>query len=393
MRTVRIVTTGLLGLSLAASAASAQARLYSLSPSGALYSGDPLAGGFQLEVDTGQPANSLAQIGNRLYIGTTSGQILAYNQDNGTLQLAATVPNDATDMAVHEADLLISGSDGSVVRVNPRKGLLEQTFQSDFDVQALAIDGDVLYAGTPFGVFQKLDLTSPADFAFAGVCGGPINSMAFTESELYLGDSTGQVYVYDKFTEFVAYAYPVDNDASAIVREGDHFLIGGDNGSIRRVEQIFGFLVDTLTAPEAVADLWMEEPLGALAIDSTTLSLSGGGSAGFELFAPPVAGDSFVLLGSASGTSPGISSGSVHLALNPDAYFNLTLPPLGDEPLLGSVGTFDPAGGALATFVLPPGVDSSLAGLTLHHAFVAYDSADPTTLLAASNPVDLLLVP
>ena len=309
--------------------------------------------------------------------------------------MAVTVPNDATDIASHQGDLLVSGSDGSVVRVDPRQGTVEGTFQSDFDVQALAVDGDVLYAGTPFGVFQKLDLTSlGADFTFAGVCGGPINSMALTAAELYLGDVTGQVYVYDKGTEFVSYAYPVDNDATAIVRDGDEFLVGGSDGNVYRVTQIVGTVLDTLVAPEPIADLWLEEPLGELTLDPGSLSLASGGSAGFELFAPTsVTGDSYILLGSASGTSPGVSSGGVHLALNPDGYFALTLPPFGDEPLTGSAGTFDLSGQATAAFLLPAGIDPALAGLTLHHAFVTYHSSDPTTLLGASNTVELLLAP
>jgi hypothetical protein len=226
------------------------------------------------------------------------------------------------------------------------------------------------------------------------MCGGPIKSMELTENELYLGDISSQVYVYSKSTELVAYAYPIDNSGESIVRDGTTFLIGGDDGTIERVTQILGVKLETLTAPEPVADLALEGPQGALSTDKASVSVASGGMVAMELSAAvATAGDTYLLLGSAAGTQPGISSGDVHLALNPDAYFALTLPPFGDEPLINGFGQFGATGSAAASLVVPAGLPPSLIGLTLNHAFVTWSSSDPTEFKGTSNSVALLLAP
>jgi len=102
------------------------------------------------------------------------------------------------------------------------------------------------------------------------------------------------------------------------------------------------------------------------------------------------AGKAYYVLGSLSGTAPGtpVGRGRV-LPLNVDPYFWLTaaLPHLG--PLSRSVGWLDSGSGATAVFVLPAGLPASLAGVTLHHAFVLLGAE----VEFVSNAVPLLLIP
>jgi len=51
-------------------------------------------------------------------------------------------------------------------------------------------------------------------------------------------------------------------------------------------------------------------------------------------------------------------------------------------------GVLDANGSASAQFVVPPGFFSTLAGTTLHHAYLLFTPMD-----YASEPVPLLLVP
>jgi len=373
----------------------AQSTLYVAAPGGAIYRTDPAVGTFTLAATAPTAVSALVQVGNRLVVGSPTGQLFTLPLAGpGTLKPFVAVDSDVTDLATHGTDLFVSGTSGKVLRLDARTGAEKAVYQSSFEVQALAADEDVLYAGTPFGVFQQLDLTQPLGFTFAGMCGGPIQSMALTDNELYLGDVTGQVYVFSKITELVAYAYPVENNAESIVRNGGTFLIGGSNGTIHRVMQLLGTKIETLVAPEAVADMALESPIGTLSTDKASLSVASGGTVGMDLSAAvATAGDTYLLLGSAAGTKPGMSSGEVHLALNPDAYFTLTLPPFGDEPLINGFGPFDVWGGAHASLVLPAGLPPVVIGLTLNHAFVTWSSSDPTEFKGSSNSVSLLLTP
>jgi hypothetical protein len=155
-------------------------------------------------------------------------------------------------------------------------------------------------------------------------------------------------------------------------------------------------VLDTFLAPEPVFDMLLVEPTGELVQDVTSLALGAGGTATLDLsVANGIAGDTYIAIGSASGTSPGVTFDGVHLDLNVDGYFKHTLLAglQGVGPLFHSFGSFDAAGHAQVQFVLPTGVDPALAGTTLHHAFVTFNLSDPTGLIGGSNSVALALVP
>jgi hypothetical protein len=104
------------------------------------------------------------------------------------------------------------------------------------------------------------------------------------------------------------------------------------------------------------------------------------------------AGRFYFMLGSLTGTAPGIAlpNSSDTLPLVFDAYTALML----DRPSLtvaNAWGQLDELGRADAQFRVPSGLDPSFAGLVLHHAAVTLDVA--TGALEASNAVAVELVP
>ena len=104
------------------------------------------------------------------------------------------------------------------------------------------------------------------------------------------------------------------------------------------------------------------------------------------------AGRFYFMLGSVSGTSPGIAlpNSSDTLPLVFDAYTSTLL----DRPTLtitNGWGVLDELGRADAQFRVPNGLDPSFAGLVLHHAAVTLDPVSGA--LAASNAVAVELVP
>ena len=137
-------------------------------------------------------------------------------------------------------------------------------------------------------------------------------------------------------------------------------------------------VLDDCLAPALVADLY-------------EISLAIGGSQTMTLTAPN-AGDLYLLLGSVSGTSPGIASGGFVLPLNVDSYLLRTLNAPNSPPLANSLGTLDSGGEATATFSLPLGLDPGLVSLVVHHAYATVNSTTGQVNFV-SNAVPVTLLP
>ena len=138
----------------------------------------------------------------------------------------------------------------------------------------------------------------------------------------------------------------------------------------------------------------------SLTADRETASLSAGDVVNFSLWAGQTPGPPnqlYVLLGSLSGTCPGLPLDKELLPLNVGGeYFGYTLNSVNTPPLTNSFSTLDAMGQASAAFTIPAGTDPSLAGLVLHHAFVALDlTSIPGAAVVdfASNAVGFQTVP
>ena len=101
------------------------------------------------------------------------------------------------------------------------------------------------------------------------------------------------------------------------------------------------------------------------------------------------AGKPYAMFGSITGESPGVNVAGLHVPLNADAYTQVAIGLSNSSILPGFLGTLDNQGKATASVALPTGL-GSLAGLTLHHAFVAFDQGK---LSIASNATPLRLAP
>ena len=121
------------------------------------------------------------------------------------------------------------------------------------------------------------------------------------------------------------------------------------------------------------------------------VSLSSGGTHGFDLSGGAGhAGEIAWLIGSFSGTSPGLTSMGFTLPLNPDAYFVLTVNHPNQPPLAGSLGLLDATGHREASLTVPPLTDPSLSGVVVHHAWFALEGLQVSLV---SNAVPVTLTP
>jgi hypothetical protein len=129
----------------------------------------------------------------------------------------------------------------------------------------------------------------------------------------------------------------------------------------------------------------------SLTADVPSISLTTGGIQSLGLNAGPAhAGATYLLLGSISGTQPGIAVPGGALPLQPDPWFFWTLSNPNSVVLQNSFGALDGAGSAQASFLVPPATAPGLVGLVFHHAYVVLDGAGQK-IVQASIPVGLEL--
>lgn len=141
------------------------------------------------------------------------------------------------------------------------------------------------------------------------------------------------------------------------------------------------------------AQVELSQALESFQSIATSASLSAGGEQQLRLNASFLqAQQLYLILGSASGTSPGQFGAGVQVPLNLDPYFLTTLLNPEGSPLEPSIGLLGTAGTALAKVVVPAGTDPTLAGLILHHAYLVLNPLNGE-VLSVSTPLALELLP
>lgn len=122
--------------------------------------------------------------------------------------------------------------------------------------------------------------------------------------------------------------------------------------------------------------------------DVTELSIASGDTQTMTLTAGAAnAGRAYFVLGSVTGTTPGLPLGPVHLPLNFDFYMNLTLSSPNAFPLTDSLGLLNGSGGGTTLFTMPTGLSPGLVGVEISHAYLLVAPED-----FASNPVTIEIV-
>ncbi|WP_145061665.1 hypothetical protein [Engelhardtia mirabilis] len=281
-----------------------------------------------------------------------NGTLLALDKNDTNLALIQTGDEGLALFVVHDVP-----GDGDGGRAEMRFDLT-----GDADGAALVLLDDPNQSDTFTGVAGESTFT--ARWNWSGCC----------TDGLVLGDLEGPWELVIAFTD-------VNGSSSTPVIQGvfDWILHSADGTDLelalvadRRVR------LDTVAGPCPLS----------LAPDLVDISLGSGGTQVLSLDAGPShAGAIYFLLGTITGTQPGLDLGQVTLPLNPDPYFNLTLVDPNGAFLSSQIGFLDGAGTATAGLTLPTGISGALAGLTVHHAF---------TLLSqpfVSNPCPVRLVP
>ncbi|MEW6742746.1 MAG: DUF1028 domain-containing protein [Planctomycetota bacterium] len=102
----------------------------------------------------------------------------------------------------------------------------------------------------------------------------------------------------------------------------------------------------------------------------------------------PLEQSKYLVMLSASGSSPGFDLGPVHVPLNYDAALLFSVVNANRLPFVNTLGTFDTNGEQSARFEPLPGWLDLLVGFQLTFAFITLEPID-----AASNPVAVFIIP
>jgi Calcineurin-like phosphoesterase len=120
-----------------------------------------------------------------------------------------------------------------------------------------------------------------------------------------------------------------------------------------------------------------------------TVSIGAGGTQNLQLEAGiGQAGRAYLLAGSL-GTSPGVNVGTIHVPLNPDTWFRISLALTNTGIYQNSQGTLDFRGRAAVRINIPPLNLPSIIGTRMHHAYVVFQSG---RVSMASNSTSLTIV-
>lgn len=122
---------------------------------------------------------------------------------------------------------------------------------------------------------------------------------------------------------------------------------------------------------------------GSLEADAASVSAGAGGVQNLALDAgSDHAGNTYLVLGSRSGTAPGVPLDGVTVPLVLDGYTLNTIAGANGAVFQNTLGVLGGCGRAQASLAVPAGLDPALVGVTLNHAAVVIDTTQFVTVFA-----------
>lgn len=222
-------------------------------------------------------------------------------------------------------------------------------------------------------------------------------SVAITPSTIAIGApgrdgpfvNSGKVYLFERQGEVWTNRQTIVGNPTGSDRFGSAVGISQDS--------LVAGAPDRLVGQSAAGAVWTQRVRDGQALFACPdeLSVSSGGEQLLLLSATSEqAGQVYFVLGSATGTSPGIPIDGWLLPLVWDGYLDLMLQVPNSGVHQSTFGFLTGSGTAAATLNLPPSLPPSLAGVTLHHAYLAIDVfAWNGAVTFTSNATSVLLKP
>lgn len=330
------------------------------------------------------------------------GFIRRLSADGTSVAATLIPPHDVVALAGGVGVLFVASVAGTVTEIDASTGGFLRSSNVGQPIRAMIEDGARLYVATGTGQIwsaSTVNLVWKLETANAPL---GINSIVARGSTLLVGTG-GHVFVFERDSGALIYGYNVPNDAAAIGLEGNFVVVGGNDGSLYRVDPGTGAVAVANSynnasgaLPITALSISQAAPFAALKSQVTWVIVSQPAPQAFRLEVGDSIGDlSYLMLGSVTGTNPGVTLGGKHVPLNLDPYLMWCF--AGNPMLLGGLGTFSDANAfqvymADAWFVAPTGMPPSVANITMAHAFVVFDPATGG-IRAVSNPKGTTFIP
>jgi outer membrane protein assembly factor BamB len=252
-------------LSAAGMAAGLQAAdLFVGGPAAQIFRGDSQGGDFESFGLCGGAIDSMVVFDNHLFAGTVDGTIYRINLSTQQIVSQFTVSNDASALATHGQDLLVAGTDGSILRVNPETGAEIGSYQSiiPMGIEAMTVRGNFAYIGGEEGSVWRVDLITALDTYFACVCFTTVQALDTDETHLILAEEAGLISRIRLTNGQIDMVYFVSNAPRAVKVYDDELLVSNNEGDLVRVDSQDGSVITTFSAPvEVDAMAGLPEPM------------------------------------------------------------------------------------------------------------------------------------
>ena len=182
----------------------------------------------------GGQVQSMTVLNDEIFIGDLNGNIYHYDPSTGVFTYFFTSVNDAQALAAHAGDLLIGGSDNSILRYD-LTGTLQATLNANVPVTAMLLEGSELIVASVSGLIQSGDPVT-GNFQFWATCGNNVNSLASNGVDLFASDAGQVIWRFDLATQSLIQQGALASEGLALgILEGD-LLVGCENGDLLRMQ-------------------------------------------------------------------------------------------------------------------------------------------------------------
>ncbi len=308
--------------------------------------------------------------------GYDSGAVYVYSGKTG--KLLKKIPGRAAQVQF--------GTDMDGIGDANKDGYDDFVVSSGRSLQGLFYWGSAeLFSGKDFSRITLFDPKTPEHhFGTWCRCAGDVNGDGLNEilfsgyRKAYICDWKGKI------------LYTLEGEKEYGPGYGSMLAGGGDVNGDGLADVIVGGHVNP---PHPLAVSVFAPGFTPLKADKKTLSLSKGESLQFSLVAGKFRKNHvYWMLGSLSGTMPGLPLGVVKLPLKWDPYMNATVTSPWGLPMVNPIGLLDYQGKAVAGFKVDPRFPTALVGAVFYHSFLTFDFVKGRIDLA-SNPVAVKILP